>query len=74
MFSDLNKLESELMDMMNDHIRLVQFGYDGELENIHSLLRSEFKAIALVTVINFRCMASLLTNILIAKALPAYHS
>ena len=39
MFSDLNKLESELMDMLNDHIRLVQFGYDGDLENIYSLLR-----------------------------------
>ena len=50
MFSDLNKLDSELMDMMNDHIRLVQFGYDGKLENIHSLLRLEFKAIALVKI------------------------
>ena len=44
MFSDLHKLESELMDMMNDHIRLVQFGYDGKLENVYSLLRSDFKA------------------------------
>ena len=27
------------MDMLNDHIRLVQFGYDGEVEKISLLLR-----------------------------------
>ena len=41
MFSDLNKLESELMDMLNDHIRLIQFGYEGEVKNICSLIRLE---------------------------------
>ena len=27
------------MDMLNDHIRLVQFGYDGDVEKINLLLR-----------------------------------
>lgn len=40
LFSGLNKLESELVETLNDHIRLVQFGYDGDVEKIISLLRS----------------------------------
>lgn len=40
LFSELNKLESELVETLNDHIRLVQFGYDGDVKNIISLLRS----------------------------------
>ena len=39
LFSDLDKLESDLMDMLNDHIRLVQFGYDGDVDKINLLLR-----------------------------------
>jgi hypothetical protein len=39
LLSDLDKLEYDLMDMLNDHIRLVQFGYDGEVEKINLLLR-----------------------------------
>lgn len=27
------------MDMLNDHIRLVQFGYDGDVDKINLLLR-----------------------------------
>ena len=37
LFSELNKLESELVETLNDHIRLVQFG---DVKNIISLLRS----------------------------------
>ena len=42
LFSELNKLESELVDTLNDHIRLVQFGYDGDVEKINLLLRLAF--------------------------------
>lgn len=33
LFSELQMLEAELITTMNDHIRLVNFEFDGDLEN-----------------------------------------
>ena len=41
------------MDMLNDHIRLVQFGYDGDVEKINLLLRlarHHIKGLLLISV------------------------
>lgn len=32
-------LESELIETMNDHIRLVNFEYEGEIEKLNPYLR-----------------------------------
>ena len=39
LFSDLKLLEADLMATMNDHIRLVNFGYGGNPETIYPHLR-----------------------------------
>ena len=39
LFSDLQLLEADLMDTMNDHIRLVNFGFGGNPETIYPHLR-----------------------------------
>ena len=40
LFSELETLESDLVDTLKDHIRLVQFGYEGDVERMDSFLRS----------------------------------
>ena len=39
LFSELQMLESELTTTMNDHIRLVNFDFDGDLEKLNPHLR-----------------------------------
>ena len=42
LFSELKALETELMDTWKDHIRLVNFGFEGKVEKITSHLRLVF--------------------------------
>ena len=43
LFSELQMLESELMTTMNDHIRLVNFEFDGDLEKLNPYLRYDIQ-------------------------------
>ena len=40
LFSELETLESDLVDTLKDHICLVQFGYEVDVERMDSFFRS----------------------------------
>ena len=51
LFSEFQMLESALMTTMNDHIRLVNFEFDGDLEKLNPYLRYDFRIAPLLLVL-----------------------